>query len=204
MLKEVIILDDIIDIDAQILLSKYVLQSDLNWIHNKNITGEYGGTINTHTFPADVLSEERIDSNILEIIKDVQSKVCDILNKKLLKTYRVKINKTSKLDFEYNPNLLMHLDMPMEHIVIVYYINDIDGDTKVFNNKLGNDMASGMKNFNGIDVSNFELLNSVSPKQGRVVVFNGNYIHYGEYPTKGDRYIINIDCSVSKDSKSLI
>jgi hypothetical protein len=204
MLKEVIILDDIIDIDTQIKLYDYFSQSNLNWAHVKNITGEYGGTLNTHSFPADVLSDELIDSDILEIIKDIQSKVCKVLNKNLLKTYRIKINKTSKLDFEYDPNLLMHLDMALEHIVIVYYINNVDGDTKIFNNKLGNDMASGMKNFNGIELSNFELINSVSPKQGRVVIFDGNYVHYGDYPTKGDRYIINIDCLISKDLKSLI
>ena len=48
-----------------------------------------------------------------------------------------------------------------------------------------------------LDFKNFELTNNISPKKGRVVMFDGNLWHYGKYPTKGERNVININLAIS-------
>lgn len=67
-----------------------------------------------------------------------------------------------------------HVDFNIPHKVVLYYINDADGDT-VFFNKDG------------------KIIQKVSPKKGRVLVFNGELLHGGGIPKKGPRAVVNFD-----------
>jgi len=122
-----------------------------------------------------------------------------------VKNIRRKINKTSPLNTLYDATKLMHIDMGDDHIVIIYYINDSDGDTILFTNKKGNSAENIKDNFSSINTDDFQLLKRVSPKKGRVLVFNGNLYHYGEYPNQGNRFVINYN-TVAKNKilKNLI
>jgi len=70
-----------------------------------------------------------------------------------------------------------HVDLPFEHLVVLYYVNDADGDTVFFNEKN-------------------EIVKSVSPKRGRVVAFDGSIYHGGGIPKNGPRCAINFDVYV--------
>jgi len=67
-----------------------------------------------------------------------------------------------------------HVDLPFDHLVVLYYVNDADGDTVFFNEKN-------------------EIIKSVSPKRGRVVAFDGSIYHGGGVPKNGPRCAINFD-----------
>jgi len=71
-----------------------------------------------------------------------------------------------------------HIDLTdNKHFVCIYYVNDSDGDTLFFDNE---------KNCNVID--------RVSPKKGRLLVFNGNILHASQHPIKSpERIVINMD-----------
>ena len=64
-----------------------------------------------------------------------------------------------------------HTDRPEEHLGLIYYVNDSDGDTIFF---------AGDKE-----------LQRVSPKKGRIVIFDGNTLHAGGFPTDNPRCIVN-------------
>jgi len=66
------------------------------------------------------------------------------------------------------------VDLPFDHLVVLYYVNDSDGDTVFFNKQN-------------------EIVKSVSPKKGRVVAFDGSIYHGGGIPKKGPRCAINFD-----------
>jgi hypothetical protein len=66
------------------------------------------------------------------------------------------------------------VDLPFDHLVVLYYVNDADGDTVFFNEKN-------------------EIIKSVSPKRGRVVAFDGSIYHGGGVPKNGPRCAINFD-----------
>ena len=66
----------------------------------------------------------------------------------------------------------IHTDLIEDHLVLLYYVNDVDGDTIFF------------------DENNNEI-KRVSPKKGRCIFFNGSLLHTGSYPTKNSRAIIN-------------
>ena len=79
-----------------------------------------------------------------------------------------------------------HLDRTEPHLVVLYYVNDSDGDTIIY------DYKSKDEN----DIPYFEdikELKRIKPKQGRVVVFDGLYWHTAEQPREDIRCIININ-----------
>jgi hypothetical protein len=134
----------------------------------------------------------------LDTIDKIEKLSIDKLHLQFVKNIRNKINKTSPLNISYDASKLMHIDTGTNHIVIIYYINDSDGDTILFTNKKGNSAESIKDNFNSVNTDDFELLKRVSPKKGRVLIFNGNLYHYGEYPKEGNRFVINYN-TVARD-----
>jgi hypothetical protein len=81
---------------------------------------------------------------------------------------------------------LPHVDYFLPHKVLLYYVNDSDGDTFMFN-----EMYSP-ENHNSL--SNFTLKQRVTPKKNRAIIFDGLTYHNSSKPVKNTaRYVINID-----------
>lgn len=72
-----------------------------------------------------------------------------------------------------------HTDLNIAHTVMIYYVNDADGDTVLFND-------------------HGDIIQSVTPKKGRVLAFDGSIIHGGGIPKKGPRCIVNYDVRIVK------
>lgn len=80
-----------------------------------------------------------------------------------------------------------HLDNYNEHYVLVYYVNDSDGDTILFNEKWEKDDKNK-------DIINLTTEARVSPKRGRILLFDGLQYHTSQNPIKYDkRCILNIN-----------
>lgn len=65
-----------------------------------------------------------------------------------------------------------HTDLTTPHTSLIYYINDSDGDTVFFDN-------------------NNNVIESVTPKKGTAVLFDGLILHAAGIPTIGPRCIVN-------------
>ncbi len=87
---------------------------------------------------------------------------------------------TTKLD-------ALHVDQPYPHLVVLYYVMDSDGDTIIVNHK-----RTGPANFT-LEAKDFSELIRVTPKKGRVVIFDGDYYHTAEQPRNGLRCIVNFN-----------
>ena len=74
----------------------------------------------------------------------------------------------TKLDF-YAP----HTDRPEKHLGLIYYVNDSDGDTVFFEKE--------------------KIIEKVTPKKGRIVLFDGETLHSGGFPTDNPRCIVNFN-----------
>lgn len=77
----------------------------------------------------------------------------------------------------------IHIDQKFDHLVCLYYVNDSDGDTHIF---------EGMYK-EGSYLTEAKILKKVSPKKGRVVLFNGLRYHSSSCPTISTRCIINFN-----------
>lgn len=72
-----------------------------------------------------------------------------------------------------------HVDADIDHIVILYYLTDADGDTIIYNETTKSDK--------------YTIMDRVQPKKGRCVIFNGKHYHSSSQPTNGIRATININ-----------
>ena len=85
---------------------------------------------------------------------------------------------------------IFHIDLVFPHTVFLYYINDSDGDTIILD-KLHNEGDPFFLE-NDYDFSN-DKVERVSPKKGRVVVFNGFQYHAAGIPKKDPRCVLNFN-----------
>jgi len=84
-----------------------------------------------------------------------------------------------------------HIDGYHDHYVCIYYVNDSDGDTVIFNKTLNRAFDDPLtKEMNPNDLP---VLQTVTPKKGRCVIFNGKFYHASTQPTTGMRCIINFN-----------
>ena len=82
----------------------------------------------------------------------------------------------------YNPDVVMHgphVDYKDKmHYSSVYYLNDSDGPTVIFNEKLGENSLT--------------IKESIEPKPNRLLLFDGSYLHTGYSPSRhNSRVLIN-------------
>jgi len=75
-----------------------------------------------------------------------------------------------------------HIDTETPHLVILYYVNDADGDTYFF----GKEKDS-------------ELVQKVSPRKNRAVIFDGSNYHASSLPTNKHRIVINFNLEIKND-----
>ena len=73
---------------------------------------------------------------------------------------------------------LPHIDICNKiHIVGLYYVMDSDGDTVIYNERK--------------ESETYTIKERVTPKQGRVVLFDGGFYHTAEQPINNTRCIVN-------------
>jgi len=69
-----------------------------------------------------------------------------------------------------------------QYTTAIYYLNDSDGDTFIFNERFGESFES------------FSVHSRVTPRRGRVVMFDGNRFHAGNNPrTHKPRALLNLN-----------
>jgi hypothetical protein len=81
-----------------------------------------------------------------------------------------------------------HVDIEdFDHIVVLYYVIDADGDTLILDKR---DNGHGRPSF-----ENYSVIQNITPKQGRCVVFDGRNYHANILPQLGPRCVINMNLS---------
>lgn len=65
----------------------------------------------------------------------------------------------------------LHRDYSFPHWVLLYYVNSTDGDTVIFQNE--------------------QRVERISPRRGRVVLFDGNLLHASSTSTASPRIVLN-------------
>jgi hypothetical protein len=107
-----------------------------------------------------------------EYIVDMFKNFCKKVNIDYGNISRIKANlqtqcNFSKEDFCNTP----HMDHYSPHIVGIYYVNNSDGNTNIFD-------------------TNGKIIKSVEPIKGRFLIFDGNYYHAGRHPISTDKRIV--------------
>lgn len=100
----------------------------------------------------------------------------------------------SFLQYPLNPESIerkidyLHIDLDRDHLVVLYYVIDAEGDTLI----VDKEREDGVVRLDA-RVEDYNIIQRVTPKQGRVVLFDGRYYHTAEQPSMSMRCIINFD-----------
>lgn len=114
-------------------------------------------------------------------VEPLVNAVIEKANISFCRVLRVKANLTTAHDFPQESYQVPHVDTSPPCRTFVYYVNDSDGDTVLFNEKVGD------------DISEFTISETCAPKKGRVFGFDGARYHAGRFPNKSKtRIVINI------------
>jgi len=80
-----------------------------------------------------------------------------------------------------------HVDFTQPHFTAVYYVNDSDGDTVVFNETIGDVSVERCSEF--ANQGRFTLAGTVPPQKGKMMCFDGRHYHASSYPSRTARRI---------------
>ena len=198
-MKDVIIIDQAVPTVIQDLLENLALGDKLNWFRLKQAT--YGeGTRMIFPLTPDAVDVQQFAHTIYELDKPVSQMFHTILPVITAIPYtikqmiRIKMNLCvyAKMD---NPDAhgMPHVDFteikePL--ISAIYYVNDSTGDTLIFNQRFGQNAPLTVKT-------------RVTPKKGRLLVFDGALLHAGNTPkTNAPRLNINFNAFVYEGAKT--
>lgn len=126
--------------------------------------------------------------NFYKILSLIE-KGCDKIEFKIEKIERcyaaihALIRKKSKIDN-------IHINNNIPHLVMIYYVNDCDGDTILYDKTL-KDFPYEV--YYPDKYCNLNITHRISPKKGRILFFDGRTYHAPSTPTTGMRCIITLD-----------
>ena len=147
---------------------RYHYNRDVTYANNENTTGVDNPGFNHLLYNF----ERNYYSNWYNLFVPLYYMAADKLGKVVAHTYqtRVFLQAPGPTSGHNHP----HTDLDVPHTVMLYYINDADGDTVLFN-------------------EDGSIMQTVTPKKGRMVIFDGSIMHASGKNTKKTRVILNSD-----------
>ena len=194
---EIIVIDDFISLEYQEKIKQDLLglENDFPWLYSEDVTGagdydsQHRPALGHHYVQFDDDSDMgEITSVYHHLFVPLLSKACQHLKmtqtevlqgRSFLQFPLVNVD-TSVVDTPH-----IDLDEGFEHIVVLYYVIDSDGDTIIYKERTQS--------------PSYTEKQRVSPKQGRVVIFEGGQYHTAAQPTKGTRCIVNYNLDYYDD-----
>jgi len=132
------------------------------------------------------------NKQIFELFFSVIEKTCNHIDFNLEKISRCIAGiQGTQVIRKQNKICNIHINQKTPHLVLLYYVNDADGETILFD-KTTNDIKDDDIMY--IDEKyEFNIVDKIMPKRGRILLFNGNTYHSASSPTTGVRCIITLD-----------
>jgi hypothetical protein len=191
-MQDILVFDDFIETPYQEHLASMLLGigSAVSWVYLPSTVGDTNKweklktqyTVDTpqmiHNFfnPRYAADNAALDGLILPLKFKLESEL-----KQRFDIVRIKANLLFRDNTNYNNMGMPHSDSNTPGCLsMVYYVNDSDGDTVIFNE------------FDQGDVAELSVAKRVTPKQGRVVVFDSNRVHCSTNPISSQtRCVVN-------------
>ena len=85
----------------------------------------------------------------------------------------------------------VHINQRQPHLVLLYYVNNSDGETLLYDKSIDDIQDEDGMYLN--ERHEFIIVNKIMPKQGRILLFDGKTYHSASSPTSGCRCIITLD-----------
>jgi hypothetical protein len=141
-----------------------------------------------------VRNNKPTDSPYVSFLAPLFIKMLNATNLKTMLRIRSDMTVYSKEKMIHQPHndfLIENDGVSNEFITSIFYVNNSDGDTLIFNEKRFNDKEKN------IDLKNLTIKERITPKENRFVMFSGSYIHTGHSPSNHkNRILINANFDI--------
>lgn len=125
-------------------------------------------------------------STMYDLLSGFYNDLLDLTSAKSLAKSRLDMTTICPDGYQHTP----HVDLYEPHLASVFYLTDSDGSTTLYDEKV----YSFESYMNDISFDNLNVLTTVEPKENRLLIFDGEYLHTGSSPaTSKNRVIINTD-----------
>jgi hypothetical protein len=172
------------------LIQNHVLSWNQEWYYQANITAgvfEKKG-LGKHGFNCYVVREgQMVPSYEAGLLTELLNQMKTGIGCKNIRRSRLDMTMYTPGGMRCDP----HVDSPHPHIATIFYLNDSDGNTVIYNEKF--DVETNIaKQFMNIDESKLTVQKEIEPKANRLLIFDGHYIHTGHVPAHhNNRVILN-------------
>ncbi len=200
--KDVTVIDDFIDKEYQEEIKNILIgnqdfvwdgqEISFDWYFISDVTDAYSERQQkrcalTHEY-AVIDWEEDEDDELNNLFVPMLSEVCNKTNFDNLKILQGRSFLQFPLNLKDRTPDTPHIDVEdQEHIVALYYVCDSDGDTIIYNEREDK----------GLEAASYTIKEKVTPKQGRMVIFDGTLFHTAEQPQNNMRCVVNYDLEPS-------
>jgi len=200
-MDDIVVIDDYMSDWEQLRIQNVVLHEYFNWFYQKSsyfYSNEHKDSYNL-SLQSNYIDNFQFAHNLYHPSEGVKSdyfKHFAVLLKYFnLENYvlrRMKVNMTLPLASKTKEQAgIPHVDLPgmQNYLTAIYYATESDGDTIIFDRKSIDDNSE--KN---IDFWKIGIAKRITPKRGRLVVFDGTRLHAGNWPsTDRPRVVFNIN-----------
>jgi hypothetical protein len=185
-MSDIQIIDDLIDPEDNKIIHEVLMSNDFPWYFNTKTTEpKYHYLKNSNVYEAPFFShifvgENKDNSEFNDLVFPMICRFRESIDNldTNLNVNRIKANLYMK-NIKTGTYNTPHVDDNDAHAVMLYFVNDCDGNTVFFKNK------------------QLEILEEIEPKAGRAVYFNGSIYHASNHPVKSD-YRITLNFNFSR------
>ena len=190
-MNDFFVIDDVIPNKFQNEVEK-ILTNNFPWYHkseavyfdvkSKNIPKSHNAKA-TPFFVHNFSTEDGSVSDYYNLIYPMLYFVEEKFNIDIKKVLRSKANLLmQRSGYTKEDHSFPHVDQLIPHMVLLYYVNDSDGDTVFFDKKY-----DGTKVTSEVEL---EVAHRVSPKKGRAILFDGLLYHASSNPIDSDKRVV--------------
>ena len=163
------IINNVINNSSFNLLQKKILSDNFPWYFlNSSAYGNFENDI-TYSFYHTILLNYEIKSDYFDFVNSIALQLKDKFKLKDYNIFRLRLG----LTVSYGKKIINkpHIDVNnRKHKVILFYINDSDGDTYFYKNN--------------------KILTSITPEKNKAILFDGEMYHSSSKPEKNSRRIV--------------
>ena len=190
MKNKILVFDNIIDLNYQEKIKNILTERGtfenyyFTWFFTKDVTrqmDEYSQKRSAF-YHGYVVNNDDSDIGIIDsvfhyLFTSLIESVCNKIGKKNVNVIKGRSFLQLPINFKGKREDTPHIDMTDNHFVMLYYVCDSDGDTIIYNEQIKSD--------------SYTIQKKITPKQGRVVLFDGSYYHTAEQPLNNIRCVVN-------------
>lgn len=138
-----------------------------------------------------ISSDLQINQKIFKLFNQITQKTCNHINFNLEEVSRCVAGiQGVQVIRKQNKVGNIHINQKNPHLVLLYYVNDADGETILFDKTI-KDIEDDMMHLD--KKYEFKVVKKIMPKRGRILLFDGRTYHSASSPTTGIRCIITLD-----------